>query len=78
MLGISQEKSYRRICKNFTEEEKTEFEHMARDPLIYEKIANNIAPSLFGHNDVKKAIACLMFGGKYYHILFKGIFNNLN
>lgn len=36
---------------------------MARDPQIYDKIANNIAPSLFGHHDVKKAIACLMFGG---------------
>lgn len=63
MIGISQEKSYRKTCKNFTEEEKLEFESLAKDPKIYEKIANNVAPSLFGHPDVKKAIACLMFGG---------------
>ena len=46
-----------------TEEDKEKFENMKKDPNIYEKIAQSIAPSIFGHKDIKKAIACLMFGG---------------
>ena len=29
----------------------------------YENIYKSIAPNIFGHDDIKKAIACLMFGG---------------
>lgn len=36
---------------------------MSKDPKIYEKITNSIAPALFGNEDIKKAIACLLFGG---------------
>ena len=36
---------------------------MKKDPEIYEKLSSSIAPSIFGHPDIKKAIACLMFGG---------------
>jgi DNA replication licensing factor MCM5 len=36
---------------------------MASDPEIYDKIARNIAPAIYGHEDIKKAIACLIFGG---------------
>ena len=36
---------------------------MSKDPLIYEKLSASIAHSLFGHEDIKKAIACLLFGG---------------
>jgi DNA replication licensing factor MCM5 len=36
---------------------------MKKDPEIYEKLSKSIAPSIFGHPDIKKAIACLLFGG---------------
>ena len=36
---------------------------MRRDPDIYEKISSSIAPSILGHSDIKKTIACLLFGG---------------
>ncbi|KAJ9663856.1 minichromosome maintenance protein 5 [Neophaeococcomyces mojaviensis] len=49
--------------QHFTEEEILEFEHMARDPNLYTKIANSIAPSIYGNVDIKKAIACLLMGG---------------
>lgn len=32
-------------------------------PNIYETIAKSIAPSIYGSTDIKKAIACLLFGG---------------
>jgi DNA replication licensing factor MCM5 len=36
---------------------------MAKDPLIYNKISKSIATAIFGSLDIKKAIACLLFGG---------------
>lgn len=37
---------------------------LARDPRIGEKIVRSIAPSIFGHDDVKIAMAMALFGGK--------------
>jgi DNA replication licensing factor MCM5 len=36
---------------------------MSKDPLIYDKISKSIATAIFGSLDIKKAIACLLFGG---------------
>eukprot|EP00055_Hartaetosiga_balthica_P010535 m.45255 g.45255 ORF g.45255 m.45255 type:complete len:727 (+) comp7210_c0_seq2:40-2220(+) len=46
---------------NPQDEEK--FQTLARDPEVYKKIYSSIAPSIFGADDMKKAIACLLFGG---------------
>ena len=35
----------------------------SRTPNLYERISRSIAPSLFGHEEIKKSIACLLFGG---------------
>lgn len=43
--------------------EEEEFRRLAESPNIYETIAKSIAPSIYGSLDVKKAIACLLFGG---------------
>ena len=48
---------------NITEDDQERFEDMKKQPDIYEKIAKSIAPSIFGHPDIKKAVACLLFGG---------------
>jgi len=44
-------------------EEEEEFKRMAKSPNIYELISRSIAPSIWGFKDIKKAIACLLFGG---------------
>ena len=36
---------------------------MAADPNLYERLTKSIAPSIYGAVDMKKAIACLLFGG---------------
>lgn len=46
-----------------TEEEKEEIEELATEPEIFEKIARSIAPSIYGHSEIKKAIALQLFGG---------------
>merc|ERR1712156_794209 len=47
----------------FTPEEEEEFRRLASRPDIHEIIAKSIAPAIFGFEDVKKAVACLLFGG---------------
>lgn len=47
-----------------SDEEKEEFLEMAEDKDLYIKIAESIAPSIFGHMDLKKAIALQLFSGK--------------
>ncbi|XP_054822131.1 DNA replication licensing factor MCM5 [Prosopis cineraria] len=47
----------------FTQEEIEEFKKFAAEPDAYKNICAKIAPSIFGHDDVKKAVACLLFGG---------------
>ena len=46
-----------------TELEEEEMRKLAATPNIYELIARSIAPSIYGSLDIKKAIACLLFGG---------------
>ena len=48
-------------------EEKREIHRMSKDPLIQNKIIQSIAPSIYGHDDIKTAIALSMFGGQVRH-----------
>ncbi|KAK4050316.1 minichromosome maintenance protein 5 [Microbotryomycetes sp. JL221] len=52
-----------RGTRNFTAEEEEEFSQMSRGDNFYERFANSIAPSIYGNTDIKKAVACLLFGG---------------
>merc|ERR1719278_528245 len=46
-----------------TAEEEESFRMLAQKPDVYETVAKSIAPSIFGSEDIKKSIACLLFGG---------------
>jgi DNA replication licensing factor MCM2 len=48
---------------SWTEEEEQEFRRLARNKNVIDKIIRSIAPSIYGHNDIKTAIACSLFGG---------------
>lgn len=48
-----------------TSEEEDLFRRLAASTNIYERISESIAPSIFGSADIKKAIACLLFGGQF-------------
>lgn len=47
----------------YTAEEEEEFRMLASSKDCYKKIYSSIAPSIFGFEDVKKAIAALLFSG---------------
>lgn len=48
----------------YTVAEEEEFRKLAASADCYEKIVKSIAPSIYGSEDIKRAIACLLFGGR--------------
>ncbi|RKP19320.1 MCM-domain-containing protein [Rozella allomycis CSF55] len=48
---------------SWSNEEERQFIEMSRDAEFYNKFSQAIAPSIFGSDDIKKAVACLLFGG---------------
>lgn len=46
-----------------TEEDEREIRALSRDPQIVDKIIASIAPSIYGHADIKTAVALSLFGG---------------
>jgi DNA replication licensing factor MCM5 len=62
VVGI-QEENKLTIKTRFNDDEVRNFQDFAKKPLARERLINMIAPQIFGHNYIKKAIACLLFGG---------------
>ena len=46
-----------------TEEDEREIRALSRDPRIVDRIVASIAPSIYGHTDIKTAVALSLFGG---------------
>ncbi|THX41520.1 DNA replication licensing factor mcm2 [Aureobasidium pullulans] len=46
-----------------TEEDEREIRALSKDPQIVNKVINSIAPSIYGHTDIKTAVALSLFGG---------------
>ncbi|CAF1486263.1 unnamed protein product [Rotaria magnacalcarata] len=47
----------------FSKDRLAQFRNLSERPDIYELLSNAIAPSIFGHEDVKKGILLQLFGG---------------
>jgi DNA replication licensing factor MCM2 len=46
-----------------TDEDERQIRALSRDPKIVDKIIGSMAPSIYGHTDIKTAIALSLFGG---------------
>lgn len=58
---IPMEESFEDI--DITEEDERTIRELAADPKILDKMVQSIAPSIWGHSDVKQALALQLFGG---------------
>lgn len=51
------------VIQQFTEEEIDEIYNMKEDRRLYEKMVKSIAPAVYGHEEIKKGILLMLFGG---------------
>ncbi|HDJ38491.1 MAG TPA: hypothetical protein ENF24_04830, partial [Methanosarcinales archaeon] len=56
-----QDKEFKEI--EITPEEEEEIIKLSKDPKIYEKVVRSIAPSIYGYEDVKEALALQLMSG---------------
>jgi len=42
-----------------------ELKNIASNEKIYDNLVNSIAPSIWGNDDLKKGILCMLFGGTF-------------
>ncbi|CAJ0918558.1 unnamed protein product, partial [Mesorhabditis belari] len=65
VLGIKVETNGagRAESTEFTPEQERAFHDISKRADVYDLISKSIAPSIYGSADIKKSIACLLFGG---------------
>lgn len=51
-----------------TDDNIVEIRHLSKDPRIAERIFASIAPSIYGHSNIKRAIALALFGGQFKEV----------
>ncbi|KAI6657444.1 DNA replication licensing factor mcm5-A-like [Oopsacas minuta] len=62
-VDVSSERSGQNRGSAFTPQEEEKFRILSAHPDVYDMISRSIAPSIFGSTDIKRAIACQLFGG---------------
>jgi len=69
VLGIHPESEATEVMAGkFRREEQEELEEMSRTEHLYGKLSQSIAPAIYGCEDIKKAVACMLFGGARKHL----------
>ena len=64
VVGINiEEEGRNRHNVEFSKLEQEQFTKMAKKPELYDEIGQSIAPAIYGHQDIKKALACALFAG---------------
>jgi replicative DNA helicase Mcm len=58
---VPMEENYEEV--KITEEDERQIQELAADPKIFDKLAGSIAPSIWGYEEIKKALVLQMFGG---------------
>ena len=51
------------VYDQFTAEEREEIEQMRNNPQLYDKMVSSVAPTIFGHDEIKRGILLMLFGG---------------
>lgn len=63
VVSMIQEDDTSRQAPQFSMSEVEQFRTFARTPNVQQKVFDMIAPQIFGSEQIKEAIACLLFGG---------------
>ncbi|KAG2489331.1 hypothetical protein HYH03_012163 [Edaphochlamys debaryana] len=63
VVSVMQEAGDAHSRFKFSNEEIQQFEQFAKQDKLHEEIFARIAPNIYGSDDIKRAVACLLFGG---------------
>ncbi len=58
---VSKQKEFAEL--SISDEEERRIKELSTDPAIFDKITASIAPSIYGHREIKQAVALQLFGG---------------
>ncbi len=58
---VLMEESYADL--NISEEDELQIKELSVDPNVFKKLADNIAPSIYGYDEIKQSIVLQLFGG---------------
>uniref|UniRef100_A0A3Q2Z6F5 DNA replication licensing factor MCM5 n=1 Tax=Hippocampus comes TaxID=109280 RepID=A0A3Q2Z6F5_HIPCM len=62
-IQVDTEGAGRGATGSVSPQEEEELRTLAASPDVYTSLARSVAPSIYGSDDLKKAITCLLFGG---------------
>lgn len=51
------------VMESFSKEERQEILSMRSTPNLYQKMVDSIAPTIYGHDEIKRGILLMLFGG---------------
>lgn len=57
-------KDSKQVVSSLTDEDVQTIQRLSKEPRVAERIINSIAPSIYGHNYVKRSLALALFGGE--------------
>lgn len=57
-------KDSKQVVSSLTDEDIATIQKLSKDPRVIDRIIASIAPSIYGHNFIKRALALTLFGGE--------------
>nr|ANM86134.1 DNA replication licensing factor MCM2 [Stygiella incarcerata] len=58
-------------ASQLTEEDRKHIQELSKDPRVAERIIQSMAPSIYGHDDIKEALALALFAGEAKNVAGK-------
>lgn len=62
-IRASADETPEEVYNGYTEDQQTELDQMKANAQIYRDLTKSIAPQVYGHDDVKRAVLLMLFGG---------------
>lgn len=57
-------KDSKQVVQSLTDEDIATIQKLSKDPRIFDRVVTSMAPSIYGHDFIKRAIALALFGGE--------------
>lgn len=58
-----EDETFDSVLRSFTREERDEIGMMKAQPRLYQSMVSSIAPTVYGHDEVKRGVLLMLFGG---------------